>query len=319
MNGDPFTFSDARRGRFSDPGWSDRPDYLANALLQSLMRPMAAPYTPGLMRTLVLSLVSFGVIPLLLLPGKLREFGARERDQLWHLAQWFRDQLGIEDDTLDPRTPMLDRVMHVLRIVSWTSALIALGSIVWYCLNGHDIFDLFFATYGFFSSRYHPNGAQDELLFTIWMPSLCVGYAAQWASVQVHQARVRDFLARFNSIAGQRGVKRMAPPPEVLGLRPIWLAGALGFMCFGVIWGVPLMLAGGAQTRYIWHRSRGLRAEFAQRMRDLLRQTRPMTRFNIPVNLRRKCPVEICQAPLPQVATFCPRCGTRVAAVDRVA
>ena len=195
----------------------------------------------------------------------------------------------------------------------------ALGSIVWYCLNGHDIFDLIFATYGYFTSHYHPNGTRDEMLFTIWMPSLCLGYAREWAAVQVHQARVRNFLTRLNAIASQHGLKRIASPPEVLGLRPLWLAGAFGFMCYGVIWGVPLMLAGRAQTRYIKHRSRGLRAAFAQVVRDVLRHTRPMTRFNIPVMLRRRCPVDNCQAPLPQVATFCPRCGTRVSSLDRVA
>ena len=106
---------------------------------------MSPRYPKSLRRPAV---VSFGVIPLLLLPGKLREFGARERDQLWHLAQWFRDQFGVEQHQLDPRTPMLDRVMHVLRIVSWTSAFVALGSSVWYCLNGHDIFDLISNEFG---------------------------------------------------------------------------------------------------------------------------------------------------------------------------
>ncbi len=283
------------------------------------MRTMAEPYAPGLVRTLILAIFSMGIIPLILLPSKLREFAARERDQFFHLAQWMRSQFGSDADSLDPRTPGLDRAVHLLRLVSWTGAIVAMGSIAWYLSNVPDVQSLLDATYGFFHTPWHNYGELDEHLFAIWMPSLCIGYAAQWAAVQVHQARVRQFLSSFNSLAVKHGLKEIVPPPEVLGLRPMWLAGAFGFMCFGVLWGIPLMLAGGAQTRYIRHRSRGIRQELSERVGDVLRQTRPAMMLTVPVALRRKCPVAVCQAPLPQAATFCPRCGTRVAAVDRVA
>ena len=297
----------------------DRPDYLAGALLQSLMRPMIEPFAPQFIRTLILAVVSFGIIPLIQMPRRLRGFAARERDQLAHLANWMRIQFGSDAETLDPRTPGLDRVVHLLRLVSWAGAITVMGAIGWYLWNDHDLEDLTRSTYAFFSVRAHGNRGQDELLFTIWMVGLCVGYAAQWLAIQVHQARVRTFVTRFNVLAARQNLRKLAPPVEALGLRPIWLAGAVGLMCLGSLWGIPLMLAGAAQTRYIRHRSRWMRAELAQRVREVLQQTRPTMMLAVPVVLRRKCPVAVCKAPLPQAATFCPRCGVRVAAVDRVA
>jgi hypothetical protein len=304
---------------FSNAALSDRPDYLAGALLQSLMRPLVEPYAPRLIRTLIVAVFTFGIAPLIQLPRKLRNFAGRERDQLWHLAQWMRLQIGHDADSLDPRTPGPDRAIYLLRLVSWAGALVALGSIVWYMTYGRDLEDMGRATYGYFSARSSHTWPLDEQLFGIWMPALCIGYVAQWLAVQVHQVRVRRFIAQFNRVAESYHIRPIVPPPDALGLRPLWLAGAFGFMCIGMLWGIPLMLAGGAQSRYIKHRSLWTRAELAQRVRDVLRETRPAMMLAVPVVLRRKCPVAVCQAPLPQIAAFCPRCGTRVAAVDRVA
>ena len=140
-----------------------------------------------------------------------------------------------------------------------------------------------------------------------------------WFAVQLHQSRVRQFIDQFNRLAMSKNLHPINPPTEVLGLHPVWLIAAVGFLGGGVIWGVPLMLAGAAQSRYIKHRSRWTRADFAQRVRDVLRTMHPSMLLTVPVILRRKCPMSLCEAPLPQTAVFCPRCGTRVAAVDRVA
>jgi hypothetical protein len=297
----------------------ERPDYLASGLLQGLMRPSIYACSPRIFPTVLSAVVTFGILPLIQMPRRLHAFAQRERDQLWHLGKWMHLQFGREAESVTPREPAMDRAVHVLRLISWMCALAALGSIVWYLSFGRDLEDLGRATYGFFSPQWKSYRHLDERLFVLWMPALSIGYAAHWTAVQVHQARVRRFLSRFNSIVLKHGLKPVVQPPEALGLRPLWLLGAFGFMCFGMLWGVPLMLAGGAQTRYIRRRSVWIRAELAQRVGDVLRQRRPTMMLTVPVVLRRKCPVELCQAPLPQVAAFCPRCGTRVAAVDRVA
>jgi hypothetical protein len=317
VNGAAFTYSNTNYRAHAIAPAADRPDYLAGALLQSLMRPMIEPFAPRLLRTWLFAFVSFGIIPLIQMPRKFRSFAARERDQLFHLASWMRLQFGSDADSLDPRTASLDRFFYGLRLLSWAGALSAFGVVIWYLSTGRDLEDLGRATYGFFGLHHHRWA--EQVLFSIWMISLCVGYSAQWMAVQVHQARVRTFIARFNALAMKQNMRKLAPPPEALGLRPMWLLGAVGFMCMGTLWGIPLMLAGAAQTRYIKHRSRWTRGELAQRVREVLRTTRPTMMLAVPVALRRKCPVAVCQAPLPQVATFCPRCGTRVAAVDRVA
>jgi len=321
VNGDTVTISSDKRldsaTEVAQP--PDRPDYLAGALLQSLMRPMVERSAPSLIGTAFLAIVSFGIIPLFTLPRKLRSFAARERDQLWHFAQWMRGQFGAEADSLDPRTPALDQVVHVLRLVSWGCAAIALGSIFWYLLNGAESDDLMRVGYGYFRHQRFLYSAWDESFFPLWMTSLCVGYGAHWIAVQVHQTRVRRFVESFNQLAREQSLGPLTAPPEVFGFRPMWIVGAVVFGWNGVLWGIPLMLAGAAQTRYIRERSRWTRQDLAQRVRDVLRETAPTVMMPTPVLLRRKCPVAICQAPLPQTATFCPRCGTRVAAVDRVA
>jgi hypothetical protein len=254
------------------------------------------------------------------MPRRLRAFAARERDQFWHLAQWLRGQFGPDADSLDPRTPGSDRLVHLLRLVSWGCALVALAACIWYLRGGPQFQDLIDATYGYWKHRgWHAFGNRDTLVFGIWTKALCVGYATQWLAILVHQGRVRQFVDNFNRLAAKHSLKPVVLPPVALGFRPLWLLVALLFVGNGVLWGLPLMLAGAAQTRYIKHRSRWIRQDLAQRVRDVLRLMRPAMILNVPVVLRKKCPTALCQAPLPQTAVFCPRCGTRVAAVDQVA
>src|SRR4051794_22466643 len=156
------------------------------------MRPIADPYAPKFASTVLLAVVSLGVIPLVTLPSKLRNFAARERDQLWHFAQWMRTQFGSGADELDPRTPALDSAMHVLRLISWVCALIALGAILWFMSMGADAIDLMHVSYDQFGDRYLSTELTDTF-FKIWMTSLCIGYVAQWAAVQVHQTRIKRF------------------------------------------------------------------------------------------------------------------------------
>jgi hypothetical protein len=296
----------------------ETPDYLAGALLQSLMRPFADRYVMGLVKTGFLAVVSFGVLPLILLPRKLREFAARERDQLWHLAQWMRVQFGADAEALQPRSPALDRFVHLLRLISWGSAAVAIVIIVSYVSGAPRGEDLARATYGYFR---HPHYGYREVeqLFAVWTISLCIGYSAHWFAVLAHQARVRNFISDFNELAQRKGVRPMMLPPEVLGFSVVWLFGGFILMKCGAFWGLPLALAGAAQTRYIKSQARTTRAQLAERVREVLSATRPQMLVPVPVVLRRKCPVSLCQAPLPPTATYCPRCGMRVAAVDRVA
>jgi hypothetical protein len=296
----------------------DRPDYLAGALLQSLMRPYEV-YAPKLLGTILVAIVTMGIGPLLMMPRRLRSFAARERDQLLHLGEWMRLQFGSDAHALDPQTPGFDGVIYLLRLVSWGAAMAALASLVWYIRDGLQVDDLVHATFGYFRTRWHPYGRHDEMVFAWWTGSLSIGYAAHWLAIQLHQSRIRRFVERFNEVAQKQSFKPVAMPKDVLGLRPVWLLAGAGFLGCGVLWGVPLMLAGAAQSRYIKHRSRWTRADLAQRVRDVLRTLHPSMILNVPMSLRRKCPVNLCQAPLPQAAVFCPRCGMRVAAVDRVA
>src|SRR5260370_41100655 len=66
------------------------PDYLAGAVLQGLGRPIGEKLSWPLGRSLVLGVVSFGVLPILAWPKLLGQFIVLEQQQLWHLAEWLR-------------------------------------------------------------------------------------------------------------------------------------------------------------------------------------------------------------------------------------
>jgi hypothetical protein len=83
----------------------------------------------------------------------------------------------------------------------------------------------------------------------------------------------------------------------------------------GAYWGVPLMLAGAVQRRYISRTSARVRAEAADRVRTILLLRRPVMRvppFARPTIL---CRTPNCRAPIPMLANFCARCGARAGRV----
>src|SRR5260370_35539837 len=63
------------------------PDYLAGAVLQGLGRPIGEKLSWPLGRSLVLGVVSFGVLPILAWPKLLVQFILLEQQQLWHRAE----------------------------------------------------------------------------------------------------------------------------------------------------------------------------------------------------------------------------------------
>ena len=82
------------------------------------MRPLQGPFSFSFIGTLFLSVISLGLVPLALLPGRLRGFTRRERDQLYHLAQWLRVQFGPTADGVWDPTPGMNRLHRPLPISS---------------------------------------------------------------------------------------------------------------------------------------------------------------------------------------------------------
>jgi hypothetical protein len=105
----------------------DRPDQLGGALQQGLPRPMNTNLTWGLIRTFFLGGISGGILPVIFLPKRFRNFASAEQLQFWHLAEWLRLQTGdaaaaLATDAAKRVTPGI-----VLRLASLAFVVLAIA------------------------------------------------------------------------------------------------------------------------------------------------------------------------------------------------
>src|SRR5688572_1460392 len=101
------------------------PDYLAGSVLRSLSRPVGWNASWGLIKTVVLSVISLGVGPLLVWPRRLRSLIHTEREQFATLAEWIRltqgpsasGKLSLAADRMRPHV-LLTRLPPILGLVT---------------------------------------------------------------------------------------------------------------------------------------------------------------------------------------------------------
>jgi len=306
------------------------PDPQASAVLNALSRPLGAKQSWGVLKTLILGVASFGVIPLFAWIKGFYKFTAGEQQQFVHLARWVRE------NTSHPQARELERHANRLKpigFITFLSVIAMLGTIAmmaWVIDSSGrpPEHSLLAGTYGFhkhtllgntvwpFKTRF----ANADTVFGIWIGGMSIAYALHWLQITFHAASVKSFVARFSQIAQAEGVNRVSAYPLGSTIRPLWLAAAVCMSLARAPWGILLMLAGAAQRRYITHSGRNTRAEVAQRLRALIERRRPGVVVPSPVYLRDRCIEPKCRAELPRGANFCRRCGTRQKAmVDRVA
>src|SRR5260221_1591779 len=234
------------------------PDYLAGAVLQGLSRPVGYRLSWGVLKSLFLGIISFGLLPILAWTRNFRTFAIAEQQQLLHLAQWLRQNSShplarqLESDAVELRPRVL---------LSWLSVLIAVAMAVgmylviqpyrWYT----PWEQLLAGTYSFgkghgFNYRVGtlPNSHQ---MFTLWVYGLGAAYLLHIVQVHLHAGDVRRFVARFSEIAQAEGINRVKATPLGTTLRPLWLAGGFALFAMGAPWGVVAMVAGAAPRRDI--------------------------------------------------------------------
>ena len=111
--------------------------------------------------------------------------------------------------------------------------------------------------------------------------------------------------------------RQHVPPVGLLGpgigLRPLWILAALVGVSCGAWWAIPAALAGAVHQRYIERSSTRIRGELSQRVGMMLQQQRPFVDVPIPHGHRVVCSNRLCEKSAPPDATFCPRCGARIA------
>jgi hypothetical protein len=289
---------------------TESPDYQAGSLLRNFGRPISWRASWGLIGTLVLAALTFGIAPLLVWPSRLRELIAAERDRYLQLAAWMRTVSGERSQRLahaaerirpQPVLAVLPVMLPLLVIWQFLMMTIQHGPINRWAVN---------ATWRF-AQNIDPDSFTRQQFF-VWTGGLALAYLLHWAHLLWHQARVRDAVVEFNHLAAAEGVAPV-PVPIGFGLRPLWLVAGM-FMLGGAsaLWALPMMLAGGLQRSYAKTTVPVVQGQIGLRVRQLLSRRRPAMFVPTPVSQARRCSNERCRAPVARVANFCSRCGTHV-------
>jgi hypothetical protein len=317
-------------------------DAAGQALLRALARPIGARQSWPVARSLVVSVITFGVAPIFAWVRGFRTFAVAEQQQFLHLAKWLRQS------SAHPLAKRLEEDAGQLRPRGWISwlAILVVAATAAGMLSvirgggweGEGVFHAAVAgTYGFRKShladyRVWPLPTADAgRMFMIWIWGLSAAYGLHWLQVQLHAADVRRLVARFSEIAQSEGLHKVRAASLGLPVAPLWFVAGVLMVMMQAPWGLAAMLAGGAHRRYItwtnWH----TRAELAQRVRAMMIRrgaapvvthgaVPPVPAAPVPVYLRQRCVQPMCRAELPRGANFCRRCGARQKdSVNRVA
>ena len=297
-------------------------DPAGQALVRALGRPIGMRLSWSVVKSLVVSVLTFGVVPIFLWMRNFRLFAVAEQQQLLHLAKWLRASSShplakrLEEDAEQLRPRWALWVMAVAGVVG-TSAVI-FNQIHDANLRPDHYGDaLISGTYGFrkpFIGDYRVRPFPEAgAIFVAWIWGMTWVYACHWVVVQLHAQDVKRFVARFNEIAESEGLHRVKPRSiGVPLLAPLWVGAGILMVMMHAPWGLAAMVAGAAQRRYIHWTSRETRGDLAMRVRALLmRRGESAVSVPVPVYLRQRCVEQKCRAELPPGASFCRRCGTR--------
>jgi len=116
-----------------------------------------------------------------------------------------------------------------------------------------------------------------------------------------HTVALQQYALAFN--AQQPETKSpIAPPGLVFGLKPLHVIVAFVMAWFGVLWGVPAMLAWGAFGQMAYGTTQQFRVALADRLQEIS-GIEPVAREG------NTCTAPGCGAAIPMSAAFCSRCG----------
>ncbi len=299
------------------------PDQLAQAVMQSMSRPIGKKRPWGPLKSLVLGGLSFGLLPLISWPRHFANFVVSEQRQFWHLVEWLRLRGGEKDTDKLVNSVRDTGPMGTIWLVPLVIfAVLAMNFLPWSGQQWGWLPNIFRSTYQlhrtWWQSAWAP--AMPSHLYRVWTICLGVAYVSHWLHVKQHIGDVKRMLWRINPILARHGQEPLSIIQAGVGLRPLWVAAAVIGAMWGAWWAIPAALAGSAHYHYTMSTSLSIRSELARRVHAMLLEHRPPMDVPTPHRFRAVCRNELCGKAIASEAAFCPRCGTPVTrSVDAVA
>ncbi len=266
-------------------------------------------HASGAFVTLIQTLLSFGMLPLVLWPMRWAEFTEGERHDLIDLAGWWRRRVDADD------AAKLDKIVKrlhprpILMVLPWLAVSFNVVFMIGLMAMGDDIARLFDLTFDhrhrvFGFPGLSPLADMESHLYTAWVITLGVAYACQWFAVRSHVATVGRLVQWTNRLARENRFVQVKAEVLQAGMNPLWILMAVGLSIDKAWWAIPMVLAGAAQRAYTRKSSPAVRIALASQARN---------GFAVGQSRRERfCPTGHCGARLPSPARFCPRCGTAV-------
>jgi hypothetical protein len=146
----------------------------------------------------------------------------------------------------------------------------------------------------------------DNLEFArwVWHWGLFAIFIVQWYAVRSYAASIHELVRWTNGRAKKFGLPVARGQALKTGLFPWWLI-VMGALVFNhAWWGIPMVMAAALARRYTGRSSEALRAAVSLQLDS--KQAFP----NVVGPDVRYCAGPGCGRRLPEVAKFCPRCGT---------
>jgi hypothetical protein len=279
------------------------------SLASSLRRPNGMGNGWGLLGTMVMGGLTFGLLPLLAWPIRMRDLFAGEAARLVEICRF-----AVPDPTWPHRLGLMRAARRtgpigpfwVLPVLS--AAFLIAGAAVFLLSHGPRSYEhLVEMTYitGQSASLDDPL-ALLQSVFGVWSALLIGGYLLHFLHVQAHFSAVRRFLVRFNAVLAMSGVPTVPLPRRSIVPSILWIAAGLVLTTFSAWWALPMALAGSYQRRDAYQMHRNLSKVLADRV-DALMEAKAA-----PDN---RCQTPRCHALLRPNARFCPRCGSAVNAL----
>jgi hypothetical protein len=275
-------------------------------LASTLRRPNGLGGGWGPISTVLLGALSFGALPLLAWPIRMRDLFAGEAARFVEISRF-----TVPDPTWPHRLSLMRAARRTAPIalfwvlpVFFATFVLAAGAVMMLGEGPRSFDHLVRMTYvaGQSASLDDPLALLKSVV-GIWSAVLILGYLIHFVHVQAHFSAVRRFLIRFNAVLVLSGVHTVPLPRRSVIPGIVWLAAGVVMTTFGAWWAVPMVLAGSYQRRDAYRMHRDLGKVLADRVEvlSLVKMTPDL-----------RCQTPRCHALLRPDARFCPRCGSAV-------